>query len=275
MERPSKESREQTVKILAEALDEDHYVDAADALGLLDLTPQALGVEPDGIRIWIAKTVSRLASEGPEGDVKKWHQRIVAQTMSDGVLEHSITSAAYDRRVKGMSDELSSNVDEHLERQGRIEAQHVGPINGTNDTLQVPHRNTQANHGNAEDTTATGAMNGIIVTRIPGNDTKNPHTLFRNRPFAIKISPAVDQLARLAVALFAGIFLLAPMIALSYIGSKKWSLATTCLFVLAFAVIASFASKATNQELLAATAAYAAVLVVFVGQVGQPNFGAQ
>ncbi|KAL9097335.1 MAG: hypothetical protein Q9165_000762 [Trypethelium subeluteriae] len=272
MGRPSKESRKETVNILAEALAEDHYVDAADALGLLDLTPQALGVEPDSIRVWIAKTVSRLASEGPEGDLKKWYQGTIAQKISNGVLEQSITTSAYDRRVNGTSDELVSKVNEYLKEQDQIEAQRERPTDYTNNTLQVPHRNGQADNGNAEATTATGTVNGIIVTRIPGNDTENQHKLFRNRPFAMKISPAVDQLARVAVALFAGVFLLAPMIALSYIGDKKWSLITTCLFVLAFAIIASFASKATNQELLTATAAYAAVLVVFVGQISQSNF---
>jgi hypothetical protein len=51
LKRPSKEGRKQTVETLTEALKESHYSEASDALALLDLTPQALGVEPDSIRV--------------------------------------------------------------------------------------------------------------------------------------------------------------------------------------------------------------------------------
>ena len=66
-------------------------------------------------------------------------------------------------------------------------------------------------------------------------------------------------------ALFGGLFLLVPMIALAYITSKKYLLVTTVLFVLIFALSLGYLSKGSNQELVGATAAYAAVLVVFVG----------
>jgi hypothetical protein len=79
------------------------------------------------------------------------------------------------------------------------------------------------------------------------------------------ISPSVDNFARILFALIGGIFLLAPMVAMAYITSTKYLLVTTVLFVLIFAVILALSSKASNQELVAATAAYAAVLVVFVG----------
>lgn len=115
---------------------------------------------------------------------------------------------------------------------------------------------------------------GIIVTRTPGVSGLEDHSKqIRDRPFTVAISPAIDNLARFAIALVAGVFLLVPMIILSYIRSKKYCLITTCLFVLVFAAIASLATKASNHELLTATATYAAVLVVFVGQVGQTNFG--
>jgi VIT1/CCC1 family predicted Fe2+/Mn2+ transporter len=79
------------------------------------------------------------------------------------------------------------------------------------------------------------------------------------------ISPSVDNTARVIFALVGGIFFLAPMIAMTYIESKKYMLLTMCLFVLFVATTLALASKASDQELLAATAAYAAVLVVFVG----------
>lgn len=56
------------------------------------------------------------------------------------------------------------------------------------------------------------------------------------------------------------------MYALTYVRVQKYQLITAVLFVLFFAVVVALASKATNQELLGATAAYAAVLVIFINQ---------
>ena len=98
--------------------------------------------------------------------------------------------------------------------------------------------------------------------RIPGD----PTLLFRGRPYSIDISSSMDQLARILFGLAAGIFLLAPMFALSYIRNKEYCLIVTCLFVVVFVLVVSCATTATNQELMTVTAAYAAVLVVFVGQ---------
>ena len=87
------------------------------------------------------------------------------------------------------------------------------------------------------------------------------------------ISPSVDNFARILFALMGGIFLLAPMVAMACITSTKYLLITTVLFVLLFAIILALSSKASNQELVAATAAYAAVLVVFVGNNIGPGSG--
>jgi hypothetical protein len=80
------------------------------------------------------------------------------------------------------------------------------------------------------------------------------------------ITPFVDNAARIIVSVTAGLFLLVPMIVLSFITSQKARLGTTVAFVIVFAVVLGRFSKATNDALMGATAAYAAVLVVFVGQ---------
>lgn len=85
-------------------------------------------------------------------------------------------------------------------------------------------------------------------------------------PAVKQISPTVDKLARLVVAVAGGAFLLAPMYGLTFMQTQRDKLITVGLFVLFFAVVVALASKATNQEVVGATAAYAAVLVVFVGQ---------
>jgi hypothetical protein len=73
-------------------------------------------------------------------------------------------------------------------------------------------------------------------------------------------------LSRLAMALFGGAALIAPMLIMTLHQSKLTSLLTTSLFVVVVAVtLAWWMEDAKNQDVMAATAAYAAVLVVFVG----------
>jgi VIT1/CCC1 family predicted Fe2+/Mn2+ transporter len=72
--------------------------------------------------------------------------------------------------------------------------------------------------------------------------------------------------SRLAMALFGGAALIAPMLIMALHQSKLTSLLTTSLFVIAVAVmLAWWMEDATNKDIVGATAAYAAVLVVFVG----------
>jgi positive regulator of sigma E activity len=68
------------------------------------------------------------------------------------------------------------------------------------------------------------------------------------------------------VSVLAGLFLLVPMIVLSFIASQKVRLGVTVAFVLVFTTALGWFSKATNDASMGAGAAYAAVLVVFVGQ---------
>jgi len=80
-------------------------------------------------------------------------------------------------------------------------------------------------------------------------------------------------LSRLAMALFGGVALIAPMLIMTLHQSKLTSLLTTSLFVVAVAVtLAWWMEDATSKDIVGATAAYAAVLVVFVG-TGTPTTG--
>jgi hypothetical protein len=78
------------------------------------------------------------------------------------------------------------------------------------------------------------------------------------------ISPSVDRIARLTMALLGGILLLTPMAVLPFLNSLKWVLIATSLFVTFFGIVLAMVSKVSNDQTLAATAAYGAVLVVFV-----------
>ncbi|KAH0536827.1 hypothetical protein FGG08_006325 [Glutinoglossum americanum] len=64
----------------------------------------------------------------------------------------------------------------------------------------------------------------------------------------------VDNAARLVVSIFGGASLLAPVIAMIFSGSRNMNLIISSVFILFFALVLSIGSKASNQEILAATA---------------------
>jgi hypothetical protein len=78
------------------------------------------------------------------------------------------------------------------------------------------------------------------------------------------LSPVVRKITRVSIAIMGGICLLVPMIVLAWVERYEFRILATVLFVLSFAILLALISKASSQELLGATAAYAAVLVVFV-----------
>jgi hypothetical protein len=75
----------------------------------------------------------------------------------------------------------------------------------------------------------------------------------------------VDTLARFIMAFSGGAALVVPMLVMMFHQSKTKSLITTSVSVLLFATFLAFGLNSSNQDTLAATATYAAVLVVFVG----------
>jgi uncharacterized membrane protein len=57
---------------------------------------------------------------------------------------------------------------------------------------------------------------------------------------------------------------------MTFVLNQNWRLVISSVFVLGFATFISSFSKASNQEVLAGSAAYAAVLVVFLGTTMTP-----
>lgn len=70
--------------------------------------------------------------------------------------------------------------------------------------------------------------------------------------------------ARFLFACVAGSFLVFPLLILSYQEKLRTRLLTISLFIVVFAIILSLAAPASNQTVMATSAAYAAVLSVFV-----------
>jgi hypothetical protein len=94
------------------------------------------------------------------------------------------------------------------------------------------------------------SMRAEVLTKFPGV------------PLPKRISPFVDRLARFLLGGIGGGFLLVPMIVMTFVFNQNWRLVISSVFVLGFATFISSFSKASNQEVLAGSAAYAAVLVV-------------
>ncbi|CCD47293.1 hypothetical protein BofuT4_P004520.1 [Botrytis cinerea T4] len=83
-----------------------------------------------------------------------------------------------------------------------------------------------------------------------------------------QVSLFVDKLARFIVASTGGLSLIVPMLIMRIGENLTKSLVTTSIAVVLFAGITSLVLRANNTETVAATATYAAVLVVFVGTSG-------
>jgi hypothetical protein len=73
-----------------------------------------------------------------------------------------------------------------------------------------------------------------------------------------------EAAARFLIAVFAGSFLVVPLIVLSFQTSKANNLITVSICIVVFSLLVALLSKASNYETMAASAAYAAVLAVFV-----------
>jgi len=81
--------------------------------------------------------------------------------------------------------------------------------------------------------------------------------------------PEVEKLAkifmRLAVGLMSVIFIIVPMVVLTYIDSKEYVLIAAALFASCFAIFFSLCTGLRYHEVVGVIAVYSAVLVVFVG----------
>ncbi|KAF4624509.1 hypothetical protein G7Y89_g13664 [Cudoniella acicularis] len=88
---------------------------------------------------------------------------------------------------------------------------------------------------------------------------------YRARSDSKQVSPFVDRLARVIVAITGGVFLLVPMIIMTFVQNAHLRLVVVSVAVVWFAVSVAVVSESSNQELIGATAAYTAVLVVYVG----------
>ena len=75
----------------------------------------------------------------------------------------------------------------------------------------------------------------------------------------------IDTTARIVFGIIGIVSLLVPLVVLTFIDSTNYRLLATTGFVILFVFVLALLSGVNNQELVGGAAAYAAVLVVFVG----------
>ena len=73
-----------------------------------------------------------------------------------------------------------------------------------------------------------------------------------------------ECMSRFVVAILAGAFLVIPLIIMSYQSRNETHLITVSVFIVVFSLLVSLVSRASNEQTMAASAGYAAVLVVFL-----------
>jgi VIT1/CCC1 family predicted Fe2+/Mn2+ transporter len=87
-------------------------------------------------------------------------------------------------------------------------------------------------------------------------------------------SRCVEKVARVLVAFIGGAALLIPMLIMTPVSpGENTKLITVCVSVLLFGLLMGAGTKANHQEVLAASAAYAAVMVVYIGSATQNGTG--
>lgn len=105
----------------------------------------------------------------------------------------------------------------------------------------------------------------VRLTWTPAERDRRELSEFRVGKDPEDISPFVDRLARFIVAITGGLSLVIPMLIMRLGETLAKSITTVSVAVVLFSALTSLMFKASNVETLGATAAYAAVLVVFVG----------
>ncbi|KAI6854198.1 hypothetical protein KC338_g9343 [Hortaea werneckii] len=115
---------------------------------------------------------------------------------------------------------------------------------------------------------------GLIPDHLlPKGDLPLPcdheHPLLSNesggRHYANRQTTKKQRLERFAMASFGGLLIIVPMLIMANVPGKIASLVTSCVAITIFAALITLVTKLGPHEVLASVAAYAAVLVVFVG----------
>lgn len=152
-------------------------------------------------------------------------------------------------------------------RDERLNLEHAFPEIGT-----VTHEPSGYRRLSPDSAIPTDPLRDFLKRHLPRSITFTKSEMWRRTDEYLaqeppaEVAPVVDRLARFIVAFLGGSSLVVPMLVmrLPEVTLAK-SLITVSVSVLLFAVALSILFRASNTDTMAATATYAAVLVVFVG----------
>ncbi|KAI9667983.1 MAG: hypothetical protein M1821_000803 [Bathelium mastoideum] len=116
-------------------------------------------------------------------------------------------------------------------------------------------------------------LNKLLPVSITWSNDEKPlkPELFKQKYQPTIMSDTVERISRFIVAMSGALFILVPMYIMAIHQSQTKNLVTTTVAVVLFAVSTSVALRMSNDQMLGATFAYAAVLMVFVGLTTQSN----
>ncbi|KAI1761327.1 hypothetical protein GGR53DRAFT_506153 [Hypoxylon sp. FL1150] len=103
----------------------------------------------------------------------------------------------------------------------------------------------------------TRALWGLVSHKVQPDSAADEHTVEWD-------DDAVGRLAKMAIFLTALLMLVLPLWILALVSNRLWKLAIITLFLLCFVSVLTWATLARPFDILAATAGYSAVLVVFL-----------
>ena len=109
---------------------------------------------------------------------------------------------------------------------------------------------------------------------LPNAHDEQYPVIFPPAPYrhsANQVAARKDSIARFVLAAFGGLALIVPMIIMVRVPGETASLIITSVFTVGFAAAIAWGSDQDASQILAGTAAYAAVLVVFVGATLNPH----
>jgi hypothetical protein len=114
----------------------------------------------------------------------------------------------------------------------------------------------------------SGFIPGLLLPKglLPiARDHTDPQLPGLSRTVAHRASESEQLWVRFGMASAGGLILVVPMLIMANLGTKTANLVTTCIAMFLFAAGITFGTRLKPDQVLGATAAYAAVLVVFVG----------
>ena len=115
---------------------------------------------------------------------------------------------------------------------------------------------------------SAGVIPALVLPKgkLPdARDQENPRLPGISRTVAHRASESEQLWVRFGMASAGGLVLVIPMLIMANLESKTASLVTTCVAMFLFAAGITFGTHLKPDQVLGSTAAYAAVLVVFVG----------